>query len=752
MTVSKHESMPPQRPGWLQRVSLRALLSAAFAAVGIAALVSLAGALAMEQRTQNAVARYRGVEAPMADVLSRANDAFLQSRRHEKDYFLALRQLGVDEARARYVTLWRAGLEDVLKNFAKAAELVGAEHGDIAARITRDAALLKQYEGGFLAAVDVATTLGFQDAGLEGEIRRVAQALESQLRDAELLAGVLQLRRHEKDYMLRGRTEHVAVFQGATEALRRRIHAWRAPAPQRAAALEYLGQYVALFERYVQLSGELEQKRRDYVTLAEKLEPDIAAMQYDALAAASEAIGQLDAELARSLRWSNAIDVSVLILALGMAFLVTRIITASTRRIVAFAESVAHDDLGVRLRPSAGREFHALGGALNRMADALQEKNAARDRLDAEILQLNADLEKRVSERTAELEGVNQQLDVHGREIALASELTSALQSALTLEEAGRLMARYLERLLPAAAGAVYTLKPSGHYLELLVPFGGWNPGGATFVLEDCWGLRRGQTYAVGDPHDAMICAHVGSEPVESYVCIPLTAQAAMLGLLHVRFALPDAAVGHAVELAQQLAKQISLALGNLKLRDRLREQSIRDPLTGLFNRRYLEETLEREIARARREARPLAVFMLDVDHFKKFNDSYGHDAGDEVLRALGRVLKSSSRAEDVACRFGGEEFTVVLPGASPQAAVEWGERLMTRVRDMQVKAAIALPPVTISLGLAAFPENGEDAEVLVQAADQALYEAKRAGRNRIAMATRAPVETPKAAPVKKNL
>jgi len=174
-------------------------------------------------------------------------------------------------------------------------------------------------------------------------------------------------------------------------------------------------------------------------------------------------------------------------------------------------------------------------------------------------------------------------------------------------------------------------------------------------------------------------------------------------------------------ELAEALAAQVGMALANLRLRETLHQQSIRDALTGLYNRRYLEGAL------------PLAVFMLDVDHFKNFNDTWGHDAGDAVLRALGHALRDNCRQADIACRFGGEEFTLVLPDADLPAAREWAERLMQRVRTMEVKAGgQSLPKITVSMGLALLPADGDDAETLLQAADLALYDAKHAGRDRL--------------------
>jgi diguanylate cyclase (GGDEF)-like protein/PAS domain S-box-containing protein len=189
-------------------------------------------------------------------------------------------------------------------------------------------------------------------------------------------------------------------------------------------------------------------------------------------------------------------------------------------------------------------------------------------------------------------------------------------------------------------------------------------------------------------------------------------------------------------ELAEQIAVLGQAALKNLELRDELRMLSVRDPLTGTFNRRYMEETFTRELARVRRQNAPLGVIQIDIDDFKQFNDTHGHDAGDAVMKAVAATLKSSMRASDVVCRYGGEEFTVLMPEASAGVAEARAEAVRRRVEQLAVQhAGVALPPVKISCGVAACPAHGETPESLLRAADAALYVAKRAGRNRVARA-----------------
>jgi diguanylate cyclase (GGDEF)-like protein len=183
-------------------------------------------------------------------------------------------------------------------------------------------------------------------------------------------------------------------------------------------------------------------------------------------------------------------------------------------------------------------------------------------------------------------------------------------------------------------------------------------------------------------------------------------------------------------------AGQVGLSIANIKLREELRTQSVHDALTGLYNRRYLEEALERELRRATRARQSVGILMLDLDHFKQFNDVHGHDAGDTVLREAAAFLMKNVRADDLVCRFGGEEFVIILPTADIDGARTRAERLREMVKEVSIiYHGQRLRMVTFSGGVAAFPLHGNTPQELMAAADAALYEAKEAGRDRIAVA-----------------
>jgi diguanylate cyclase (GGDEF)-like protein len=278
--------------------------------------------------------------------------------------------------------------------------------------------------------------------------------------------------------------------------------------------------------------------------------------------------------------------------------------------------------------------------------------------------------------------------------------------------------------------------------LEPVISWGGLTADHAVTDPEMCWALTCGKVHLAENPDTDLFCAHTQQEPIGPHLCIPFFVQHEVCGVLHLRLA-PPAEDQPGTEwtrlcaakqrLGTALAEQVSLALSNILLREQLHQQAVRDPLTGLYNRRMLDEALNREIRRASRAGRTFGIILFDVDHFKRFNDTYGHPAGDTLLAALGDLLRMLFRAEDILCRYGGEEFLIILPEASLPDALARAEDLRREASRMQVRHQNQdLPTVTISLGVAAFPVHGTSGHALVQRADAALYQAKMDGRNQV--------------------
>nr|WP_321170408.1 diguanylate cyclase [uncultured Roseateles sp.] len=328
------------------------------------------------------------------------------------------------------------------------------------------------------------------------------------------------------------------------------------------------------------------------------------------------------------------------------------------------------------------------------------------------------------------------------REVSQLSELSSFLQACETPREAYDCLCRYGPRLFPQSSGALYLLTPGGELLEEQMSWGEPAEADASFGSNECWALRRGRPHVMrGDGEGAALCCpHLQLRTAgHASACLPLMAQGDTFGLLLVLHQGPALAPEKAdlrQRLAVALAEQTGLALANIRLRETLRLQSIRDPLTGLYNRRFLDETLRRELARARRGQLPHALALIDIDHFKQFNDQHGHDAGDLVLQQVASALLSQVRASDVVCRFGGEEFVVLLIDMAADLAVHRAEELLDAVRRLQLlHGGRPLGPLSASLGLAYFPQHGDQPQRLIEAADTALYAAKRGGRDRLIVA-----------------
>jgi diguanylate cyclase (GGDEF)-like protein/PAS domain S-box-containing protein len=334
------------------------------------------------------------------------------------------------------------------------------------------------------------------------------------------------------------------------------------------------------------------------------------------------------------------------------------------------------------------------------------------------------------------------ELERRNREMSLINEMGNMLQSCPTAEEAYAVMAHWAEQLFDGRTGVLCVIAPSRNIVEPVAQWGGSGMAEHAFAPEDCWALRSGRLHVVEDPKSRLVCPHL-SEPVSGpYLCVPMMAQGEALGVLHLQAVVTGMSDGldsadTLKPLVVAVADHLALALANLKLRETLRSQSIRDPLTGLFNRRYMEESLERELRRAERRSQPLGVIMLDLDHFSRFNNTFGHQAGDLLLQAFGETVRARVRVEDIACRFGGEEFTLILPEATLGITLDRAQKIVEVVRELHVShRGQSLGTVTISAGVAAYPEHARTGEGLIRAADTALYIAKGAGRDRVAVAS----------------
>jgi diguanylate cyclase (GGDEF)-like protein/PAS domain S-box-containing protein len=349
--------------------------------------------------------------------------------------------------------------------------------------------------------------------------------------------------------------------------------------------------------------------------------------------------------------------------------------------------------------------------------------------------------EDQLRQTSEELARLVRQLEEKNRQNTILSELRGFLVACSSGNEIGPVAARAMGRLFPDSGGVLLLLSPSKTDLESVARWGGYpeDVDENLFAPDACWGLRRGASHVVDDVRTGLVCPHVKSAREGGFGCLPLTARGEVLGLLHAR----TAAIGEAEDgrraiaglrdLASTVAEILSLSIWNMRLRETLANQAIKDPLTGLFNRTFMEDALQREIYRAGRKKTEVGVIMADIDHFKRFNDLHGHAAGDLVLVDLANFLKWRMRKGDVVCRYGGEEFALILPDSSLADTGERAVQLKDAVKGLRVSyAGLELGPVTLSMGVSAFPVSGDTPRDLLGAADQALYQAKQTGRDRV--------------------
>jgi len=343
--------------------------------------------------------------------------------------------------------------------------------------------------------------------------------------------------------------------------------------------------------------------------------------------------------------------------------------------------------------------------------------------------------EENIHKKNEDLQALVAELQRRDREMHLLSDMNELLQSCTTQEEAFQVITLKAGELFPGQSGCLALLQTPGQVLEPTAHWGQEPMAVSSFALQDCWALRRGHPHEVTDPLSAVLCRHFTPPITSRSLCVPLTVQGETLGVLCLVGAEPNRGDGPPIQLnvAITVGETIKLVLSNLRLRERMRDQANHDPLTGLFNRRYLDDSLSRELSLSQRRGSPLSVVMLDIDHFKRFNDRFGHEAGDLALHECARVLAENLRRSDIACRVGGEEFALILPDSSLADTRERVKVLCALVARLELRHdGQLLGRMTLSAGIAGWPEHADTGRELLSAADAALYAAKAAGRDQV--------------------
>jgi len=360
---------------------------------------------------------------------------------------------------------------------------------------------------------------------------------------------------------------------------------------------------------------------------------------------------------------------------------------------------------------------------LTELTNRIQDYRVMRDQALAEIK------ERRQAE--AQLQQKTRELEQRNLELTHLRAMNDLLQSCLAMKEAYPVVSQSIEKLFPDLEGGLFIIDRDRQSLESVVTWGDNNQIKTQFLARECWALHQEKPHFAASQESSLSCQHLHI-PGTEYGCIPMMVHGEALGVLHLSCPLAEQLTEAQQLLAVTVTENVALALANLKLRETLQYQSIRDPLTGLFNRRYMEEFLNQEIHRAQQEQHSLGIIMVDVDRFKEFNDAFGHEAGDRILRELALCLQRQLRGLDIACRYGGDELLLILPETSLTGTWQRAEKLRAEVKNLKVwHRQQFLGAIALSLGVACFPEHGLKSEAVLRAADAALLRAKKEGRDR---------------------
>lgn len=332
-------------------------------------------------------------------------------------------------------------------------------------------------------------------------------------------------------------------------------------------------------------------------------------------------------------------------------------------------------------------------------------------------------------------------LQTTNEKISLLVEMSDVILACETTNELSEVIAKFCNRILSFTGGTLYTMHPSKNYLESTASWGNSTAQEPTFSYDACWALRLGKIHYSSIDSSELLCSHIKIHPeVErTYLCVPLIAQNDIYGLLYLELENAQATLPlpqNETNLIKSLAELAALSFANVRLRENLHYHSIRDPLTSLYNRRYLEYFLSKEIVESKHKQIPICLLILDLDHFKSINDAYGHDAGDLALKEFAILLTNHCRPTDLASRYGGEEFVLVLCDTNLQVAKERAEIIRSATEKILITyGSQQISTFTVSIGIAEFPKDALNAHQLIEKADKALYHAKHTGRNKVSVA-----------------
>lgn len=693
-------------------LNLRVSLIVGFGVVlGLFTLVGVLGIVG-ERTTIGEFNKLLAVDIRTAGLSQRSVIAMMKARRYEKAFLMTYHEFGFEEAKSRYVTLLQANLADARQALDEMRLLAG--NPEVTGQIAQAVAAIDQYERAFLATVNLHGKLGYIDTGLEAEFRDRGNQIEAMLdpvKEPALLIDLLTIRRREKNYLWRGRDLDSQSTQQAIAQFKQDVNA-SIVGEKRRKLIALTDLYALRFSEYVETMNQIDLKKRVYLSAAQMVEPYLENVLGAALEKSDAGRIAIRKKASRTEAIIEGVGVATIMLGLLIAWTVSMRITIAIRQIMVFAKRIAAGDLRTRSSYTGQDEFDVLGRSLNRMASALQDAIQSREQRAFELEEINGMMEKEIVARK------QAEKDLRKANAELEQRVTSRTAELAKSEERFR-------RLADLSSDWYWELDENFRFVELTDGIGKYNGVHVEqYIGKTRWEMPIALTPEQWAPHKAILQAHLPFSDFEFMVQFESAGAEWMSVSGEPQFDLQGVFTGyHGVGKDITERKQIE---------ERIKHLSLHDVLTGLPNRALLQDRLKQALTYAARYSRIVWVLFMDLDEFKGINDTFGHKAGDKVLSAMARRLKSAIRESDTVARLGGDEFVMVLAehvnGSDISSAVE---RIM---REMSRPLTVNGTEVYLgcSIGVATFPKDGTDANTLIECADAAMYQAKQSGRNNV--------------------